>query len=138
MAKRKKKSTKAYSSKRAAVKVQNQPASDEVTNENAEIETSDIVLTEVKNKPSKEERKQAKLAEKQAKQKAKAKAAANAAPKRNRIKEVFSELKKVNWPSFKKTCKQTGAVLIVVVIFMAVVLGIDSLLGWIITLIGKI
>ncbi len=128
MAKRKKKPTKANSArKNNAAQVQ--------TNDVQEVETSNIVLTEVKHKPSKEEKKQAKLAEKNNKQKKKAK---EEAPKRHRVKEVFSELKKVNWPSFKKTCKQTGAVLIVVAVFMLVVLGIDSLLGWLITLIGKI
>lgn len=130
MAKRKKKPTKANSAKRPANAVASPAAA-----ENEEVETSDIVLTEVKTKPSKEQRKQAKLAEKNNKQKKKAK---DEAPKRHRVREVFSELKKVNWPSFKKTCKQTGAVLVVVLVFMLVVLGFDTLLGWLISLIGKI
>ena len=58
--------------------------------------------------------------------------------KRNRGKEVVSELKKVNWPSFKKTCKQTGTVLAVVSVFMLAVLGIDSLVAWVLSLITKI
>ncbi len=129
MAKRKKKPTKAKPA------IQRQPATETALSEN-EVEKSDIVLTEVKpQKLTKEQKKQAKLAEKNNKQKKKAK---DATPKRSRTKEVFSELKKVNWPSFKKTCKQTGAVLLVVAVFMLVVLGIDSLLGWLITLIGKI
>ena len=55
-----------------------------------------------------------------------------------KFKETFSELKKVNWPSFGKVCKQTGAVLVVVGVFMLAVLGIDSLVAWILSLITKI
>ncbi len=104
------------------------------TNENSEMEKSNEVLTEVKRKPSKEEK--AKLKEAKAKENAKAKKKAmkEAAPKRHRVKEIFSELKKVNWPTFKKTCKQTGTVLAVVAVFMLVVLGIDSLLSWLMSL----
>ena len=55
-----------------------------------------------------------------------------------KCKDVFSELKKVSWPSFKQACKQTGTVLVVVAVFMLVILGIDSLLSWIISLIMNI
>ena len=54
--------------------------------------------------------------------------------KRSRIKETVSELKKVSWPSFAKTMKQTGMVISVVVIFMALVIGIDQLLIWLLSL----
>ena len=50
--------------------------------------------------------------------------------KRSRTKETISELKKVSWPSFAKTMKQTGMVISVVVIFMLLVIGIDQLLIW--------
>lgn len=66
------------------------------------------------------------------------KAKANAQPKRSRIKETMGELKKVTWPSFGKTMKQTGMVISVVLIFTLVVLGIDSLLGWLLKLIANI
>lgn len=46
-----------------------------------------------------------------------------------KLKEVGSELKKVSWPSFSKVVKQTGVVFAVVLIFTAVLLGIDKLLG---------
>lgn len=75
--------------------------------------------------------------EKQPKQKTK-KAKANAQPKRSRTKETLSELKKVSWPSFGKTMKQTGMVISVVLVFTLVVLGIDSLLNWLIKLISNI
>ena len=43
----------------------------------------------------------------------------------SKIKDVFSELKKVVWPSFGKVVKQTGVVLVVVVIFLIVITAFD-------------
>lgn len=54
--------------------------------------------------------------------------------KRSRTKETMSELKKVSWPSFGKVMKQTGMVISVVVIFMLLVIGIDQLLTWLLSL----
>ena len=106
------------------------------TKENSEIapvEKSDEVLTVVKTKSTKEDK--AKLKEdKKAKNKANKKVK-NKKPRRNFFKEVFSELKKVSWPSFRQTCKQTGTVLVVVAVFMVVVLGIDVLLAWLMSLV---
>lgn len=49
-----------------------------------------------------------------------------------KIKEVFSELKKVTWPSFGKVMKATSVVISVVVIFLivftAINFGLSSLL----------
>lgn len=42
-----------------------------------------------------------------------------------KCKEVFSELKKVTWPSFGKVVKNTGIVLAVVVIFLVVITVVD-------------
>ena len=42
-----------------------------------------------------------------------------------KIKDVFSELKRVNWPSFGKVVKQTGIVIVVVVIFLVVITAFD-------------
>ena len=42
-----------------------------------------------------------------------------------KMKDVFSELKKVVWPSFGKVVKQTGVVLVVVVIFLIVITAFD-------------
>ena len=42
-----------------------------------------------------------------------------------KCKEVFSELKKVSWPSFGKVVKHTGIVLAVVLIFLVVFALID-------------
>ena len=43
-----------------------------------------------------------------------------------RIKDVFSELKRVTWPTFPKVMKATGVVLVVVLIFTVIVTGINS------------
>ena len=63
---------------------------------------------------------------------------ANKEPRRSKTKETVSELKKVSWPTFGKTMKQTGMVISVVVVFMLVILGIDSLLSWLLKLITNI
>ena len=41
------------------------------------------------------------------------------------FKETFAELKKVSWPTFGKVVKQTGIVLVVVLIFLIVITGFD-------------
>ena len=50
-----------------------------------------------------------------------------------KIKEVFSELKKVTWPTFGKVVKATGVVIAVVVafliVFTAINYGLNTLLG---------
>ena len=53
------------------------------------------------------------------------------------LKEILSELKKVNWPTFAKVMAETGIVLAVVVFFLLIILGIDSLLAWLFTLLVK-
>ena len=45
------------------------------------------------------------------------------------VKETTSELKKVTWPKFGEVSKKTGVVLVVVLIFGALLLLIDFLLG---------
>ena len=42
-----------------------------------------------------------------------------------KLKEVFSEIKKVSWPSFGKVVKQTGVVIGVVLIFVILITAID-------------
>lgn len=56
------------------------------------------------------------------------------APKKKRgvgrwFKELFSELKKVTWPSFLTVVKQTGVVLLVTLFFLLVLMGVDAGLG---------
>ena len=46
-----------------------------------------------------------------------------------KIKETFSEVKRVSWPSFLTVLKTTGVVLVVVAAFLLIVGGVDALLG---------
>ena len=47
-----------------------------------------------------------------------------------KFKEVGSELKKVSWPGFGKTVKNTGVVLAVVAIFLVIILIFDLILSY--------
>lgn len=42
-----------------------------------------------------------------------------------KIKETFSELKRVTWPTFGTVLKTTGVVLVVVLAFLIIVTGVD-------------
>lgn len=55
-----------------------------------------------------------------------------------KLKEVFSEIKKVSWPSFSKVMKQTGIVLGVVLAFMIIITLIDFGLGQLLQLLTSI
>jgi preprotein translocase subunit SecE len=51
-----------------------------------------------------------------------------------KIKEVFSELKRVTWPTFPKVVKSTCVVLVIVLVFMVIVTAINSGLQQLLTL----
>ncbi len=51
-----------------------------------------------------------------------------------KLKETFSELKRVTWPTFPKVVKSTCVVLGVVVLFLLVVTGINQLLQFLLEL----
>ena len=53
-----------------------------------------------------------------------------------KFKETFSELKRVTWPKFGTALKTTGVVLVIVIAFLVIVTGVDSLLGWLLGLIS--
>lgn len=55
-----------------------------------------------------------------------------------KLKEVFSEIKKVSWPSFDKVVKQTAIVLGVVLMFMVVITLMDLGLGALLQLLTNI
>ncbi|MGN0813678.1 MAG: preprotein translocase subunit SecE [Candidatus Coproplasma sp.] len=55
-----------------------------------------------------------------------------------KLKETFSELKRVTWPTFPKIVKSTCVVLVVVLIFTVVVTGINQLLQYLLTLLNSI
>lgn len=46
------------------------------------------------------------------------------------LKDTGNELKKVSWPKFGTVAKQTGIVLVVVIVFTLVLFGFDKLLSW--------
>ena len=52
-----------------------------------------------------------------------------------KLKEIFSELKKVTWPSFGKILKQTGVVIAVVLVFLIAIgvmdFGLSELLKFV-------
>lgn len=48
---------------------------------------------------------------------------------RRKVKDFFSELKKVTWPSFTKVLKQTGIVLVVTLCFLLVMMLFDYVFG---------
>ncbi len=52
-----------------------------------------------------------------------------------KIKDVFSELKKVSWPTFPKVVKKTGVVIVVVLAFLVVITAFDYGLGELLRLI---
>jgi len=47
-----------------------------------------------------------------------------------KVKSTVSELRRVTWPTFGETLKQTGVVLAFVIMFVVILLGLNSLLGW--------
>ena len=55
-----------------------------------------------------------------------------------KLEEVFSELKKVTWPTFGKVVKATGVVLVVVVIFLVIFGAINYGLGELLKLITSL
>lgn len=72
----------------------------------------------------KEQKKQEKLKAKKAKEKKEKKGGLF-----KKLKEAWSELKKVTWPGFSTVVKRTGVVILVALIFTVVLFGIDYLLG---------
>ncbi len=55
-----------------------------------------------------------------------------------KLKETFSELKRVTWPTFPKVVKSTCVVLLVVVVFLLVFTGINQLLQYLLGLLSGI
>jgi len=52
-----------------------------------------------------------------------------------KTKAMVSELKKVTWPTFGQTLKQTGVVIAFVLMFVVILLGVNALFGWLFDLI---
>ena len=53
-----------------------------------------------------------------------------------KIKDVFSELKRVTWPTFPKVVKKTGVVLVVVLAFLVIITAFDTGLLQLLTLVA--
>ena len=51
---------------------------------------------------------------------------------------MFSELGKVSWPTFGKVVKNTGIVLVVIIIFLIIISAFDYGLGRLLDLVTKI
>ena len=54
-----------------------------------------------------------------------------------KVKEIFSELKKVTWPSFGKVVKTTSVVLVLVAAFLVVFTGMNTGLGALLQLVSQ-
>lgn len=104
-----------------------------------ETESSKNVVETSENQQSAEPKmKQTKEKKQKDNKKTNAKKSQSGEVKRSRIKETFAELKKVTWPSFGKTMKQTGMVLSIVLIFGVVVFGFDLLISYIIKVLSSL
>lgn len=79
-----------------------------------------------------EEVKDKKVVEVKAKDVAKKKKEKNKKPSKvgKALKDTGNELKKVSWPKFGTVVKQTGVVLVVVLVFTLVLFGFDRLCSW--------
>lgn len=97
-----------------------------VETQEVEIVEPDTETTESIEKTDKKASKEAKADKKQSKKPSK-EAKNNGIGKK--VKESLSEIKKVNWPTFKKVVKQTGMVIAVVVVCTLVLFGFDRLLS---------
>jgi len=106
-------------------------------NKNKRPQTGGLQEKKIKIEPTKEEIKQDRKAEKLKMREKRREAKKDRVKMSTRFKEMFGELKKVNWPNFSTTIKQTGVVLGVVVIFSLVVFGIDRGLGELFKLLTK-
>jgi preprotein translocase SecE subunit len=100
-----------------------------VENETTEVKTAEETTVKVEKEANTKEVK----VEKADKSKNKKKRARAQKPNKiaKSLKETGSELKKVTWPKFGTVAKQTGVVILVTLLFLAVVFGLDRLCSWI-------
>ena len=71
-----------------------------------------------------------KVVEVKAKDKAKKKKEKKPSKIAKALKDTGNELKKVSWPKFKEVAKQTGIVLVFVIVCAVVLFGVDQLCAW--------
>ena len=89
-------------------------------------QTGGLQEKKVKVPPTKEEIKADKKAEKEKRREQRALKRKDRPSLWARLRDMLGELRKVRWPSFGHTLKQTGIVLGVVLIFSLVIFGLDS------------
>ena len=77
-----------------------------------------------------ENKKNNKVVEVKAKEKSKKKKDKKPSKVAKALKDTGNELKKVSWPSFKEVAKQTGIVLVFVLVCAIVLFGFDRLCMW--------
>ncbi len=103
---------------------------DASTSEISESEMSEIDVSKAKiDEQNEQKAREVKAKDKKVKSNKKAKKP-NSTSLSDKIKGTYSELKKVEWPSFSRVVKQTGVVLAFVAIFVVILLGFNSLFGW--------
>ncbi len=111
----------------------NKKAKSVTKEERVEATTNDSMITANVETTEKEVKSKNKVVEVKAKD-VKAKKKTDKVKKPNKIlkslKDTNSELKKVTWPKFSQVVKQTGIVLVVVIIFTVVLFGLDRLCSW--------
>lgn len=112
--------------------LENENVAEEVVS--TEVDNTELVSLEAKAKGKKavaNERAEAQANNNTSKKAKKVKKAKK--PLKQKIKEIFSELKKVSWPKFGKVVKQTGIVIAVVLFFLIIIgvvdVGLSQLLG---------
>lgn len=92
------------------------------------VEATEVVEVQ---ETAKEDKKQKKAKEDSKKNKdKKSKKNPNKKNVAQKSKELYSELKKVSWPSFGKVAKSTGVVLLVVAVCTLILFGADRLFYW--------
>lgn len=115
---------KKNSQKRQAQKVQPKVEA-KVENQVQQTEVSEVKAPEVR------ENKKEKVVEVKAKDVKKREAKVKKPNKMAKaLKDTGNELKKVTWPTFGQVCKQTGVVLVFVIVFALVLFGFDRLCTW--------
>ena len=94
------------------------------------VDNTELVSLEAKAKGKKAVAEEQADAKEAAKSKKAKKVNTNKKTLKQKCKEIFSELKKVSWPSFTKVLKQTGIVIAVVLFFLVVIGVADVVLTW--------
>lgn len=106
----------------------------EETENTKAVESGVVETTKDSKKKAKDDKKEDKNKKDAKKDKKKDKKDKNKKGLIKKTKETASELKKVTWPSFGEVVKKTGIVIAFVIIFGLLVFGVDTLLGYLVTL----